>query len=193
MNTPAHALINLALLSHPKAISGQIKVFSFAILLGALLPDALMFIFYVYEKLMLATPEQIIWQERYFLPAWQNSFDIFNSIPLILIGFTASVWQKSPFFQALTLSMLLHCLFDLPLHNDDAHRHFFPFSDWRFISPVSYWDPDHFGRYMIVLEIVFSLAACAYLTLKQNSAWVKVVSVALLCAYIAFGVYAYCY
>ena len=43
------------------------------------------------------------------------------------------------------IAALLHIALDFPLHADDAHRHFWPVSDWRFFSPVSYWDPAHNG------------------------------------------------
>ena len=50
-------------------------------------------------------------------------------------------------------SVLLHCGVDLALHHDDAHRHFFPLSDWRYASPVSYWDPRRLGRLGALLEV----------------------------------------
>ncbi|WP_419857635.1 hypothetical protein [Candidatus Palauibacter irciniicola] len=60
-------------------------------------------------------------------------------------------------------SMILHALGDLPLHREDAHRHFFPFSDWRFTSPVSYWDPDHYGGYAAIGEVLLVLAVSVFL------------------------------
>jgi hypothetical protein len=58
---------------------------------------------------------------------------------------------------------------DLPLHHEDAHRHFLPFTNWRFISPVSYWDPEYHGRIIAVIEILFTLAACGVVSLKTRS------------------------
>jgi hypothetical protein len=57
--------------------------------------------------------------------------------------------------------MVLHGLCDLPLHHDDAHRHFLPLSHLRFESPVSYWDPAHYGLWMAPLEAVLMLGASA--------------------------------
>ena len=68
---------------------------------------------------------------------------------------------------ALFSSMLLHVLGDLPVHHDDAHRHFFPFSDWRFASPVSYWDPAHYGRWFSLFELALVLGASLYLWRQQ--------------------------
>jgi hypothetical protein len=59
--------------------------------------------------------------------------------------------------------MLLHSLGDLPLHHDDAHRHFFPFLDWRFSSPVSYWDPEHHGQWVSLIEFSGVLAASVFM------------------------------
>lgn len=140
MNTPAHVALNLALVPNRRWAT-----FGLAVLLGALLPDAPMFVFYAYHKFVAGTPEAVIWRQSYFRTQWQAFFDVFNSIPLIAFMGLAGVLIKSLFIEALALSMLLHCLLDFPLHNDDAHRHFFPFSDWRFESPVSYWDPRFYG------------------------------------------------
>lgn len=59
--------------------------------------------------------------------------------------------------------MGVHVAGDLPLHHDDAHRHLFPFSDWRFESPVSYWDPAHYGGYVAALETLLVAVGCAVL------------------------------
>ena len=67
------------------------------------------------------------------------------------------------------MSMLLHALGDLPLHHDDAHRHFFPFVDWRFISPLSYWNPDHHGDLISRLEFIGVLIGSVFLYLKHPS------------------------
>ena len=40
---------------------------------------------------------------------------------------------------------LLHLGLDLPLHHNDGRAHFQPFTDWVFESPLSYWDPAHYG------------------------------------------------
>ncbi len=191
MNTPAHLLINLAVLSSRRIDSGRLHSYGLAILLGALLPDVFMFIFYGYEKFILGTHEQEIWRIKYFLPFWQNIFDLFNSIPLIAVAFLIGLYRKSLFLQALTLSMLFHCLLDFPLHNDDAHRHFFPLSDWRFISPFSYWDSSHYGQYFLFIEVFLSFIAGLYLLVTHNVRWVKAISCLLLCIYVGFGIFAY--
>jgi len=104
-----------------------------------------MFGFYAYEKLM-NVPEVTIWNDHYFDKRWQTLFDAFNSIPLIILGMLGAYAARSHIVGACLLSMLLHTLTDLPVHHDDGHRHFFPLSDWRFDSPVSYWDPAHYGH-----------------------------------------------
>ena len=48
--------------------------------------------------------------------------------------------------------MALHVPEDLFLHHDDGHRHFYPLSQWRYSSPVSYWDPNHYGKIVAPLE-----------------------------------------
>ncbi len=155
MNTPAHVVINLLCLGR----SGQSLK---PIVLGALMPDAPMVVFYAVEKLR-GTAEGIIWGQSYYQPHWQNFIDFFNSIPLILVGLAIATTIGSTAGIALLASMLLHVLEDLPVHHDDAHRHFYPLSNWRFESPVSYWDVDHYGGIVSMLEILVVLAGCIFL------------------------------
>lgn len=165
MNTPSHAIINLAILgrkTHPKQNG--------AIVLGALIPDLAMFVFYGWVKLVSGLSEEQIWGEAYYEPFWQNVFDVWNSIPLAMIGIGLGVWVKSqtkwrPLGTAIALccaSILLHCLVDLPVHNDDAHRHFWPLSNLRFESPISYWDPNHYGQFFALFEISLVLILSLY-------------------------------
>jgi hypothetical protein len=157
VNTPAHALINLLVLSrnpsHPRAA---------AIIGGALLPDLVIIIFYTWN-LMIGIPEAQIWSVEYYRPLWQAGIDGFNSIPLIVCAIMLSWYSRHTLLLIFFSSMLLHVFGDLPLHHDDAHRHFFPFSDWRFASPVSYWDPAHHGRWASLVEVSCVIAASGYL------------------------------
>ena len=64
---------------------------------------------------------------------------------------------------ALAGAGLLHLALDFPLHHDDARRHFWPVSDWVFVSPYSYWDRAHHGGTIATIEIVISLVLLAVL------------------------------
>ena len=181
MNTPAHAVVNLLLLSRN---GGQARVS--AIVAGALIPDLAIIGFYAWQ-LVRDTPESVIWSVEYHQPFWQGLIDSFNSIPLILLAILACALARRPLALAFFASMLLHCLGDLPLHHDDAHRHFFPFSDWRFASPVSYWDPAHHGALASLAEIAAVLAASAFLYWRRPPLrrWI----VALLSIYLLYWGY----
>lgn len=185
MNTPAHLLLNLAVLPR-----GRWAQCGLAVLAGALLPDLPMFVFYAWQHLVAGRTEVQIWAQTYYEPGWQNAFDLFNSIPLIALLGGIGVVLRRPWVQALALSMLLHCLFDLALHNDDAHRHFFPFSDWRFASPVSYWDPRFYGHYFLAVESSIVLGAALAILRARRERWLRGTALALALAYVAFLVYA---
>lgn len=165
LNTPAHAIVNLLILGrkgHPKTAA--------PIVIGSLLPDVPMVLFYVYHKTLHGTPEPRIWGELYFDAVWQAFFDVFNSIPLILLGLAVAWRLRAMRWSAFFAAMGLHALFDLPLHHDDAHRHLFPLSDWRFLSPVSYWDSAHYGDVVGACEILIVVVGSVLLW-RRYSAW----------------------
>ncbi len=114
-----------------------------------------------------------IWRVEYFRPAWQLVFDGFHSIPLALIGLVVMLKAKRTGVALLFVSIALHALEDLPVHHDDAHRHFLPFSNFRFISPVSYWDNDHFGAIAGSIEFILMITASLYLFSRVRSRWTK--------------------
>jgi hypothetical protein len=149
MNTPSHAILNLTALGRAKS-----PEFNLAIVLGGILPDIPIFLFYFSAKFIARLPEQTIWEEAYFQPSIHNIVALSHSIPLALIGWAIAYYFKSELFQLIFLSMVLHSLLDLPVHHDDAHRHFFPFSNYKFISPISYWDPKYHGNVVAFVEMM---------------------------------------
>ena len=80
MTTQSHVILNIALLS--KRRKPYLHSYAF---LGAVIPDVPIFIFFAVETFILQTSQRELWSSRYFMEAWQNFFDIFNAIPLILI------------------------------------------------------------------------------------------------------------
>ena len=159
MTTHSHAILNIALLS--KRDKPFLHGYAF---IGAVLPDLPLFIFFIIESIIRKTPEAELWSTRYFTEAWQNFFDIFNSVPLILILLGIGYYLlNSEKITAFAWSLLIHCAFDFLTHNDDGHHHFYPLSDFAFESPISYWDPDHYSRIVAPIERIIILAVSIYL------------------------------
>ena len=185
MNTPTHIMLSIALLTRdgrkvpdhrcdtPATTSdlgenGLRQSYLVPAIVGAIIPDAAMFVFYPIEKGWIGSTEQEIWNTRYFLPAWQDLFDVFNSFPLVIIGLLLASCLGRPGWIVLFASVLLHLVCDLPLHHDDGHRHFWPLLQWRFESPVSYWDPRHFGKIAGSLELLL-FVACYDVSLRKHA------------------------
>ncbi|MYA32179.1 MAG: hypothetical protein F4164_03310 [Gemmatimonadales bacterium] len=205
MTTPAHAALSLIVL-------GRSERNALPVALGAVAPDLPMLVFYFWERLARGVSEGRVWSERYFDPGWQVVFDIPSSIPLLgialcillaLIGRRSTAGHipsagvaaapRRAKLTAATLfiaSMIIHALGDLPLHREDAHRHFFPFSDWRFTSPVSYWDPEHYGGYSAVGEVILVLAVSVFLfrAYRGRGRWIVAGVAGIYALFIGFAV-----
>jgi len=156
---------------------------------GALMPDLPMVAFYVYQR-FLDTPEALIWSDIYFQPNWQLLFDLFNSLPLLGLAALVSWSVGSRGLLVFFVSMIFHCLADLPLHHDDAHAHFLPLSNWRFQSPVSYWDPRYHGRVLALIEMMLVLGGAGSLALGSRTRPWRVVGALTATSYIFFLTYA---
>lgn len=181
MNTPAHAVVNLVLLSR----RGEAETL-WPVLLGGILPDLPMVAFYGWEKLIARTSESVIWNEKYFDPEWQAIFDIPNSLPLLALGLAAAWAVQRRAWCFLFLSMILHVLGDFPLHQEDAHRHFFPLSEWRYVSPVSYWNPSSYGAVVSLVEIGLVLAGAITLFRRHPTSGVRLGLAVLGASYLAY-------
>jgi membrane-bound metal-dependent hydrolase YbcI (DUF457 family) len=163
MNTPTHVLVNLALLGR-KATRGECA----AVAAGAVLPDLPIFLFAL-SSFLLGTSGEEMWSRAYFSSRWHWAIDPLHSFPLIALGLAVARlrgWRPGQLFFA---SLFLHALLDFPVHVEDAHPQLFPFSGWRFRSPVSYWDPRHHGAAGATVELLLVLAASVALWRRAGS------------------------
>lgn len=156
MNTPAHVIASFWAVGHgPRQWA--------PVLAGALVPDLPMFLFYAWQRGWLGRPDSEIWGATYFQTDWQIVFDAFNSLPAVVVGLLVAGWLGSPVLRLFFLSVGLHCVLDLAVHHDDAHRHLLPLSNWRFQSPISYWDPAHYGRILGPVEALLTMVGAGFL------------------------------
>ena len=161
MHTPGHAVVNLATL-------GCIVGHEGAVLAGAILPDLPIVILYLYERAR-GTPEQTIWAVCYQNRFWLAIIHGGHSLPLALLGAGLGWLAGLPALAAFFASVTLHAAADFPLHAIDAHRHFLPFSQYRFISPISYWDERFHGKQVALLEALLVLGCSLWLVRRGVS------------------------
>jgi membrane-bound metal-dependent hydrolase YbcI (DUF457 family) len=180
MNTPAHAIVNLLLFSKQRR-----ERHTLAIVAGALIPDAPMLVFYLQARLG-GLSEHAIWRQAYFDPGWQAVFDTFHSFPLLALAWFAAWRARMNSLAVFFASMFLHSCFDFPFHHNDTHRHFFPFSDWRFHSPVSYWNPAYHGRVMSMIELFVVVAGGAWLLRTAEGRKLRLCVSCILLLYLAY-------
>ncbi len=158
MNTPAHLIIGAAAFARPGA-----RAVSLAAILGAAAPDLSLYFMAGTALFLMDVPPNVVFDEYYFSPAWQQVFAIDNSFIVWGLACAVAVAFSRPALVAFTGAALLHLAFDFPLHHDDARPHFWPVTDWVFESPVSYWDRNHYAGIVGPLEMLLCLALCAML------------------------------
>ncbi|MEM1368821.1 MAG: hypothetical protein AAGG02_12560 [Cyanobacteria bacterium P01_H01_bin.15] len=185
MNTPSHLLLNLAALG---SLSPQAKV---AIAIGAVLPDVPIFAFYFVMKGVYRLPESEIWSQAYYEPLIQDIVALFHSLPIACLGLAIAWGLRSQVGMWFCASLIGHSLLDLPVHNDDAHRHFYPLSNFRFISPLSYWDPRHFGRWVALGEILAVVGVTPQVFRLVPNVWLR--SIIVLMESFAIATYGFFY
>jgi hypothetical protein len=173
MMTQTHLLIASGLFIR----AGQPKR-NMAVIAGALAPDVVIYVLFVYAVIT-GIPQSTLWNETYWAESWQAWVAVGNSAPLygglLLTSLLVAApkdgrarWESLPALFA--LAALTHLAADLPLHNDDAHSHFWPVSDWRFQSPFSYWDRDHHAGVLAPLELLlgFGLLTLLFRRFKRR-------------------------
>ena len=174
MNTPAHLIFGLAAFGKP-----QQRAVTAAALIGAMLPDLSLYVLVAWELLIAGTSPEVVFGEMYYSDAWQSIFRVDNSFVLWGLALVVALMARAPVFIALCGAVMLHLTLDFPLHNDDARAHFWPITNWKFISPVSYWDGKYYGHIVGPIEIALAIAACVYCWRKFTGRLMRGLIVAL--------------
>jgi hypothetical protein len=140
VNTPAHVIFSAAAFARPDAPRRTV-----AAILGALAPDVSLYVMVSVSVFILGVPARTVFRDYYYSPEWQLVFAVDNSFILWGVALGIALWRRWTIAAIFCGSALLHLAFDFPLHNHDARMHFWPLTDWKFISPFSYWDGRHHG------------------------------------------------
>lgn len=173
MNSPTHSLLALALLSK----QGHTKR-NWAIFIGSFIPDIAIYIWAPYQKFVNGVNGTEMWEKLYFEAPMQNLIAYLNSFPIYgvsaIIGYLgkSKTWGKLLFM--FSVAALIHLATDMPVHGHDAYRHFWPISDWRFYSPLSYYETDLHGQWVGLFEMFIAFISIYILWKRFPKLWVKI-------------------
>jgi hypothetical protein len=183
MNTPAHLVFAAAAFAKPN----NPRV-TWAALLGAFIPDLSLYALAGWSMFVQGNDANYVFDKQYFSVEWQSIFAIDNSFFVWALVIVAGVALKKHWLWALGGAGFLHLCFDFPLHHDDARQHFWPATDWIFQSPFSYWDINHHGGLISLLELGLCAILLVVLWRKFNSRLVRGVIVLTAILQIAPGI-----
>lgn len=198
MMTQTHTLVAACLFARPERPARQ----NLAILIGSFLPDAAIYILFIWSKFA-QIPENQLWRDLYFSEPMLIFTAIGNSFPLyFVILLIAIMWAKRKTTEEdygklalgstlglLALAAMTHLAGDLPVHAKDAHPHFWPLTGWRFHSPVSYWDKNHYGGIFSLIEAALGVVLSIIIFRRFKQWWVRLLAVLALFTYVAVPAY----
>jgi len=176
MMTPSHFLMTAAL---HKGYKRRLSIHRGGVLLGSVAPDIPLFLLTLGASVSawlrgvrdLGDVHGLMFEDRFFHdPLWIVSHNFLHA-PLLLAAGLAIFWRDRNRIGSwrhgafwFLLAATLHTGIDVLTHHSDGPLLFFPF-DWnyRFPSPVSYWEAAYFGRQFFVLELLLDITLTVYL------------------------------
>ena len=178
MRTYSHAIIAAAIAKKMK-LKRDIRI---AFVFASILPDLPLFLLtgsIMMTSLSLEETMQRMQSNYETNPLWITLHNIPHSLIVLGVLFILLVFLLSKYRELNWLHIALwgvagatlHTVIDIFTHSGDGPLFLFPLS-WsiRFDSPVSYWDPKHFGRTFSGIEYLVDIALLIYilyLPLKQ--------------------------
>jgi hypothetical protein len=191
MNSQTHMLMGAALFGRPA------PRLAWAAAAGGLIPDLPMFMIVAGLRMSGFALDEIFGR-LYWAPWWQIANAVAHSF-LLWGGLAAGsafalrrggaesrpAWTGAPALFALSASALIHSAIDFLVHRDDAHMHFWPLSAWRFRSPVSYWDSNHYGNWFGLFEAAVGVLLIVVLFRRYRSRRLRAVLALALALYVA--------
>lgn len=199
MNTQSHVIMGAVLFGKP------LPRIAWVAAAGGLIPDLPMYVI-IGALRMQGYSLDLIFGELYWQDWWQvanaigHNFLLWGSLTTLagalLLRSGAGSFRRA-FSQggtwamafAFSASALISSATDFLLHHNDGHMHFWPLSTWRFTSPVSYWDPAHYGNFFGIFEAMLGLAFAVILFRRYTNIGIRFVLVLVVLAYIAIPLF----
>ncbi len=182
MQTQSHLLLTAAAITSLRSRGGrQFALVAAALLVGSVLPDIPFFLLTIagefYYRWLAAPPaapsimEYLHFTLFYSHPLWIVGHNFFHSLlidsALLLAGLwwwqrRGSRWGMMLFW--LAAGMLVHVGIDIFTHHSDGPLIWLPVNwDYRFASPISYWEADYGGRIFAQFELTLNVFLVGYL------------------------------
>ncbi len=87
--------------------------------------------------------------------AWQHPLTIVpHTVTGCAVGLAIVRWRRPEWFTAVAVGWGSHVVIDALTHVSDAYPLFWPLSDRRFPSVVSYWEAEYYGRQFFLVNHV---------------------------------------
>lgn len=184
MITSSHIIYSWALARKTESTADTNQKRTLAFVLGALFPDTSTYIFFLVCGVFLGIPQNILWDDMYFNSFWAIPITLAHSFIIwpFLIAFSNYLgWKLVKWF---SISAFFHAMVDFFVHTQDAYRHFYPFSNWTFISPISYWNNAEYGQYVSFFDSALVILLLIYLyTRYKNRMRILIVALGTLYAF----------
>ncbi len=185
MTTPFHIVSGLTVFGRKHKPENN-----FWILAGSLAPDFVVLIFTAWV-LFMGIPLEEAWDTYYFSDQMQPFFNLTHSFILWILVFLFAYLFKKLKVVYFSLAGILHITLDLLVHHTDAYAHFYPISNWRFRSPVSYYEPGYYGNWISLVDIILFAIFSILIFRKLNSKWSRRVLVVLSSIYLILSLVFY--
>ena len=186
MITPSHLIYSWALGKWTEKVPnpGRLRLF----VLGGFLPDVPVYVFFIVHGLLLGTSGQLMWDDMYFDSAWTPFFTLSHSLILWPLALLLGYWLRIAWLRYIATAGVLHVILDFFVHHDDAYRHFWPLFDWKFASPLSYYDPAFYGTQVGIIDAAVVVALLVWLLHNTSSRLVNIVIFGCIGLYILIAI-----
>lgn len=168
MNTIHHGFWTYFIFRKQKHL---VKYFVF----GSISPDIIYYIMFLYMAIRYPIEENSfelhsivhqMFDHPIVIVLRQLGHSIIVWLILMIITILLTKWKLSP-WKALLYGWLGHILIDLLTHVRDAVPILYPLNDYIIRGPISYWDPDFYGREFSIIHSIFFLGAIIYLIIER--------------------------
>lgn len=170
MRTFSHALVTAVIGRKAEVERGSLVAF----VVGSVLPDLPVGVLTIVANLqasdmgaaMVAMDRALsssFWLTLHNVP---HSLVVMGALSLLGYVFSKRRWARWLLWYA--AGATLHIVFDIFTHATDGPLFLYPLSQLRFSSPVSYWDPVHYGQAFTLFEYLLDFGLVLYLLLPRQ-------------------------